>query len=121
MTPVTLSSRGYNDARAMYLAQLVADTSTIDDVAPNIYAALARLRALIGDQHDDSDDTENGANRRPDEARLAYFGTLSVIGTEVAVWKRVNAAKNTLALHCYAWASKMRRQRGNCHKSAAAR
>ena len=38
-----------------------------------------------------------------------------------AVWKRVNTAKNTLALHCYAWASKMRRQRGNRHKSAAGR
>ena len=32
-----------------------------------------------------------------------------------AVCKSVNAKKNTLALHRYAWANKMRRQRGNRH------
>ena len=34
-----------------------------------------------------------------------------------AVCKSVNATKNTLALLCYAWVSKIRRQRGNRHKS----
>ena len=32
-----------------------------------------------------------------------------------AVCKSVNATKNTLALLCYAWVSKIRRQRGNRH------